>query len=119
MQKLWGENYFNPITKKWSKQQSVINDQGDMNERAFCLFVLDPIYKLFDAIINSKKEELEKILAKLNITLKSDEKEKECKDLLKLVMNKFLPASDALLEMIIIHLICSKISCRIIVRRSC
>ncbi|PKY13222.1 P-loop containing nucleoside triphosphate hydrolase protein [Rhizophagus irregularis] len=102
MQKLWGENYFNPITKKWSKQPTA--DKGGVTERAFCKFVLDPIYKLFDAVINSKKEELEKILEKLEITLKSDEKDLEGKELLKLVMNKFLPASDALLEMIIIHL---------------
>ncbi|GES93961.1 elongation factor 2 [Rhizophagus clarus] len=104
MQKLWGENYFNANTKKWSKQPTPINDKGDMSERAFCMFVLDPIFKLFDAIMNSKKEEITKMLDKLEITLKSNEKELEGKPLLKVVMKKFLPVAEALLEMIVIHL---------------
>jgi elongation factor 2 len=104
MQKLWGENYFNAKTKKWTKQPTPINDKGDLSERAFCAFVLDPIFKLFDAIMNFKKEEVTKMLEKLEITLKSDEKELEGKPLLKNVMKKFLPAAEALLEMIVIHL---------------
>jgi elongation factor 2 len=40
----------------------------------------------------------------LEIHLKAEEKELEGKALLKLVMRKFLPAADALLEMIILHL---------------
>jgi len=44
------------------------------------------------------------MLEKLEITLKVEEKELEGKALLKIVMRKFLPASDALLEMIVIHL---------------
>lgn len=98
MQKLWGENFFNPKTKKWTKQA------GDNTERAFCMFVLDPIFKLFDAIMNFKKDEAAKMIEKLEITLKSEERELEGKALLKVVMRKFLPASDALLEMIVIHL---------------
>ncbi|RIA98408.1 P-loop containing nucleoside triphosphate hydrolase protein [Glomus cerebriforme] len=104
MQKLWGENYFNPKTRKWSQQPTPINDNGDLTERAFCKFVLDPIFKLFDAIMNFKKDEVKDMLEKLKITLKSDEKEREGKELLKIVMKKFLPASEALLEMIVIHL---------------
>uniref|UniRef100_A0A1D1YXL2 Elongation factor 2 n=1 Tax=Anthurium amnicola TaxID=1678845 RepID=A0A1D1YXL2_9ARAE len=104
MQKLWGENFFNPKTKKWTKQPTPINDKGDMSERAFCTFVLEPIFKLFDAIMNFKKDEVTKMLEKLEITLKSDEKELEGKPLLKIVMKKFLPAAEALLEMIVIHL---------------
>jgi elongation factor 2 len=44
------------------------------------------------------------MLEKLEIALKSDEKDLEGKALLKVVMKKFLPAGDALLEMIVIHL---------------
>ncbi|CAG8516708.1 71_t:CDS:2 [Acaulospora colombiana] len=102
MQKLWGENYFNPATKKWTTKQTT--PEGKTLERAFCMFVLDPIFKLFDAIMNFKKEEASKMIEKLEILLKSDEKDLEGKALLKVVMKKFLPASDALLEMIVIHL---------------
>jgi elongation factor 2 len=51
-----------------------------------------------------KKDEIPDLLAKLDIVLKGDEKELEGKALLKVVMRKFLPAADALLEMMVIHL---------------
>ncbi|CAG8715977.1 10096_t:CDS:2 [Acaulospora morrowiae] len=102
MQKLWGENYFNPATKKWTTKSNT--PDGKTLERAFCMFVLDPIFRLFDAIMNFKKDEASKMIEKLEISLKSEEKDLEGKALLKIVMKKFLPASDALLEMIVIHL---------------
>ena len=35
------------------------------NKRSFCIYVLDPIYMVFDAIMNFKKEQTEKLLTKL------------------------------------------------------
>jgi len=102
MQRLWGENYFNTATKKWSKTGQ--DENGKPLERAFCTFVLDPIFKLFDAIMNFKKDKVTDMLTKLEINLKGDEKDLEGKQLLKTVMKKFLPAGEALLEMIVIHL---------------
>ena len=102
MARLWGENYFNPATKKWTKTSN--DADGKPLERAFNMFILDPIFKLFDAIMNFKKDVTEKLLEKLEIVLKSDEKDLEGKQLLKLVMKKFLPAGEALLEMMVIHL---------------
>ncbi|KAF9143822.1 Elongation factor 2 [Mortierella sp. GBA39] len=102
MEKLWGENYFNPATKKWTTKSN--DAAGKPLERAFNMFVLDPIFKLFDSIMNFKKDIAFKMLEKLEITLKNDEKEMEGKLLLKTVMKKFLPAGEALLEMIVIHL---------------
>jgi elongation factor 2 len=102
MQRLWGENYFNPKTKKWTTTGTTAD--GKTIERAFCMFILDPIFKLFDAILNVKKEACAKMLEQLKIELKGDEKDLEGKPLMKVVMKKFLPAGDALLEMIVIHL---------------
>lgn len=102
MNKLWGENYFNPKTKKWSNKDT--DADGKPLERAFNMFVLDPIYRIFDSIMNFKKEETAKLLEKLEIPLTSDEQDLEGKPLLKVVMRKFLPAGDALLEMVVINL---------------
>lgn len=96
-----GDNYFNPKTKKWTK---VGEHEGQPLERAFNQFILDPIFKIFAAIMNFKKEEIPTLLTKLEIKLSGDERELEGKQLLKVVMRKFLPAADALLEMMIIHL---------------
>jgi len=106
MKKLWGESFFNPKTKKWSKEKA------DDNKRSFCMYVLDPIYMVFDAIMNFKKEQTEKLLGKLTTAngklvkdvLKAEEKELEGKPLMKCVMRNWLPAGDAMFQMIVIHL---------------
>lgn len=54
--------------------------------------------------MNFKTEEIPTLLEKLEIKLTSSEKDLEGKQLLKVVMRKFLPAADALLEMMILHL---------------
>lgn len=102
MERLWGDSYFNPKTKKWTNKDT--DADGKPLERAFNMFVLDPIFRLFAAIMNFKKEEIPVLLEKLEINLKGDEKDLEGKALLKVVMKKFLPAADALLEMIVMHL---------------
>jgi elongation factor 2 len=73
-------------------------------ERAFNQFILDPIFRIFAAVMNFKKDEIPTLLEKLNIKLTPDDREKEGKQLLKVVMRTFLPAADALMEMMILHL---------------
>jgi len=101
MERLWGDNYFNPHTKKWTNKGT---HEGKPLERAFNQFILDPIFRIFAAVMNFKKDEVAGLLEKLNIKLSSDDKEKEGKQLLKVVMRTFLPAADALMEMMILHL---------------
>ncbi|CAG7849711.1 Elongation factor 2 Short=EF-2 [Serendipita indica DSM 11827] len=100
--KLWGDHFFDPTTKKWSTQGN--DADGKPLERAFNMFILDPIFKIFDAVINFKTEAIGPMLQKLQINLLSDERGLEGEALLKVIMHKFLPAGDALLEMAIIHL---------------
>jgi len=102
MKKLWGEKFFDPAAGKFSKKAE--NAAGEKLPRTFCQLVLDPIFKVFDAIMNFKKEETAKLIAKLDVKLDADDKEKEGKPLLKAVMRRWLPAGDALLQMITIHL---------------
>ena len=54
--------------------------------------------------MNVKKEEVKTLVEKLDIKLTTEEKELEGKAQLKVIMRKFLPAADALLEMMILHL---------------
>ncbi len=102
MARLWGDNFFDAKAKKWKK--SPVSDEGKPLKRAYCQFVLDPIYKLFQSIMNHEMEKVNKMLASLSIVLKGEEKDLTGKPLLKAVMKKFLPAADALLEMIVLHL---------------
>merc|ERR1712024_353842 len=106
MKKLWGENFFNPKTKKWSKSKD------DDIKRSFNMYVLDPIYMVFDAIMNFKKEQVEKLLGKLttadgrqvNDVMKHEDLKLEGKPLMKVVMRTWLPAGEAMFQMIVIHL---------------
>merc|ERR1712061_176887 len=106
MKKLWGESFFNPKTKKWSKTKDADN------KRSFCMYVLDPIYMVFDAIMNFKKEQTEKLMSKLTTAagklvkdvLKTEEKEMEGKPLMEAEMRNWLPAGEAMFQMICIHL---------------
>merc|ERR1739846_257248 len=100
MKKLWGENFFNPKTKKWAKVKA------DDNKRSFNMYVLDPIYKMFDAIMNFKKDETDKLLDRLQLKskMKHEELQLEGKPLMKAVMRNWLPAGEAMFQMIVIHL---------------
>ncbi|KAL0979927.1 hypothetical protein UPYG_G00191690 [Umbra pygmaea] len=102
MKKLWGEKFFDPSCGKFSK--SPTNAAGEKLPRTFCQLVLDPIFKVFDAIMNFNKETADKLIKKLDVKLDAEDKEKEGKPLLKAVMRRWLPAGDALLQMITIHL---------------
>jgi len=98
MMNLWGDRFFNPKTKKWS------STQDKDNKRGFVQFVLDPIYKVFEMVMQVKKEETAKLLTKLGIKLAVEERDLEGKPLMKVMMRKWLPAGETLLQMIAIHL---------------
>merc|ERR1712223_361211 len=100
MKKLWGENFLNPKTKKWAKAKD------ENNVRSFNMYILDPIYKVFDAIMNFKKDVTDKLLDKLDIKskMKHEDLQLEGKPLMKVVMRTWLPAGDAMFLMICIHL---------------
>lgn len=105
MKRMWGDNFHNG--KKWTT--SIITAQQSANSeapyrRGFIAYVLEPIYKMFDAVMNNKKEVYDKLVTKLGVKLTSEEKELVEKPLLKTIMRKWLPAGDTLLQMIAIHL---------------
>jgi len=97
MKKMWGNNFFDTKSGKWSKKE-------DSGVRGFCKFVLEPIFKMFRLIMDGKKEKYTKLINMVGVTLTSDEKDLVQKPLVKTVMRKWLPASEALLEMITLHL---------------
>jgi len=99
MDKLWGDWYFDASRKVWTS-----SDKGGTLERAFCQFIATPITTLFDAIMNEKHGKVKKMLKAIGVELKGDDRELVGKQLLKRVMQKWLPAGDAVLEMIVLHL---------------
>ncbi|KAG8710602.1 Elongation factor 2, partial [Ceratobasidium sp. 395] len=100
--KLWGDNYFDPATKEWTTNST--NPDGTALDRAFNMFVLDPIFKIYGFVMNSNKDAVGPLLEKLGVKLAQDEQNLEGDTLLKVIMCKFLPVADSLLEMIVINL---------------
>ncbi|CAF0827047.1 unnamed protein product [Brachionus calyciflorus] len=101
MKRFWGDNFYSPSEKKWS------TTGGEGYTRGFSQFVLDPIFKVVQSIMNFRKEEYLKLIEKLNIKIAAEDKDKLVeggKPLMKAVMKSWLPAGDTLLAMIAIHL---------------
>ena len=105
IKKLWGDNFFDPKTKKWSDSSEDENVQ-----RAFCTYILEPLIKLANNVSSGKKEVYQPLLKKLGVELKNEETELQGKYLMRKVMQKWIDASEALLEMIILHLPSPKVS---------
>jgi elongation factor 2 len=101
-QRLWGENFFNRKTKKWTTKST--DADGEQLERAFCEFVIKPVKKIIELCMSDQVEALEKLLSGLDVTLTNDDKQLRQKPLMKRVLQKWLPADQALLEMIVTHL---------------
>jgi len=97
--KLWGDWYFDAGRSVWTT-----TDKGGTLERAFCQFIATPITTLFEAVMAEKHGKVKKMLKAIGVELKGEEKEYTGKQLLKRVTQKWLPAGDTVLEMIVLHL---------------
>jgi elongation factor 2 len=100
MKRLWGENYYNPAIKKWTNKST----GSPTCQRGFVQFVYNPIKQIINVCMNDQKDKLWPMMAKLGCSLKGEEKDMMSKALMKRVVQSWLPASSALLEMMIYHL---------------
>jgi len=102
VERLWGDNYFDAETKKWIGKN--VSASGKPLLRAFCKFILEPIGNVFSACMSDDREKLDKYLKVVGVTLSSEESSFTQKKLIKCIMQKWLPADEALLEMICLKL---------------
>ena len=60
MEKLWGDNFWDPSTKKWTKKAT-----GTATcKRGFVQFVYDPIKTIIDLAMNDNKKKLFEMCAR-------------------------------------------------------
>ncbi|KAJ6541763.1 P-loop containing nucleoside triphosphate hydrolase protein [Mycena capillaripes] len=100
--RLWGDHFFNPATKSWTIKN--VGEDGEQLQRGFTHFVVDPIYKIFDAVINFDKAAVQHLLQRLNIAPPPNEGFIEGKALPRYIMGAFLPAAHSLLEAVVLNL---------------
>ncbi|KAI1076153.1 P-loop containing nucleoside triphosphate hydrolase protein [Whalleya microplaca] len=98
--RLWGDIYFNPKKRTFSRKPLPGEDRA---KRSFINFVLEPIYKVFSNTISRSPEELKEVLATLGISLKPSQYKTDAKVLLKLVCEQFFGPSTGFVDMIVKH----------------
>ncbi|XBJ13802.1 hypothetical protein VPH35_005923 [Triticum aestivum] len=100
VKKLWGDNFYDHTTRRWTKEKT----RSKTCKRGFVLFIYDQIERMIQACMENQKDELWRMLQKVGVNLRDDEKNLTGMALVKCVMQTWLPASTALLEMMIFHL---------------
>ena len=99
--RLWGDIYFNPKKRTFSRKPLPGETQA---KRSFINFVLEPIYKLFSHTISQSPDELKGLLDTLGIVLKPSQLRTDAKVLLKLVCEQFFGPSTGFVDMIVKHI---------------
>ncbi|OEL14902.1 Elongation factor 2 [Dichanthelium oligosanthes] len=100
-ERLWGEHFYDPATRAWSTRPT----GSPTCHRGFVQFCYQPIRQVIEACMSGEdKDKLWPMLDKLHVALKAEDRELSGKALMKRVMQAWLPASAALLEMIVFHL---------------
>lgn len=101
VKKIWGDNFYDEETKKWYTEE---DQDGKQLKRGFAKYVMEPICRLSHSIARGEKATYEELIEKLKITLNQEERTLVGKELNKVVMSRWLPAADCLLEAIITNL---------------
>jgi len=99
MTRLWGDNFFDPATKKWST--SMHSKDNKKLERAFCTFILKPIDQMVKAVMDNKRDQVDSMCQKLGVEIPKDSRDLVGKPYLKAIFQAWLNAADALLSMIV------------------
>ena len=102
MGRLWGDHFYDPKGKVW--RTSNVDKDGGVLPRAFVQFIIDPIIKVAKACLENNTELINKLCETMSVKLTSEEKELQDKKLMRVILQKWINAADALLEMMIHHL---------------
>ena len=108
MDKLWGDRFFHAKRKVWTNQQP---EDAEPLQRGFCQYIMTPICQLVQAIMD-KDSKYEKMMDRLGIVLKGEDRELTGKALMKHVMQNWLSCGESLLSMVVTKLPSPKVAQR-------
>ncbi|KAF8333143.1 P-loop containing nucleoside triphosphate hydrolase protein [Cantharellus anzutake] len=94
--RLWGDIYFDSDTRKFTRQQSDLEDK-----RSFVQFILEPLYKLYTQTLSEDSRSLAATLGELGIELKPIMYKMDVRPLLKAVLDQFFGRSVGLVDMLL------------------
>ncbi|XP_077351694.1 116 kDa U5 small nuclear ribonucleoprotein component [Festucalex cinctus] len=97
--RLWGDIYFNPKTRKFTKKAPTSNSQ-----RSFVEFVLEPLYKILSQVVGDVDTSLPRVLDELGVHLSKEELKLNIRPLLRLVCNRFFGDFTGLVDLCVQHI---------------
>jgi elongation factor 2 len=103
--KLWGDNFYNFETNKWETKEDLCKDTK--STRGFNKYILEPIYKALNVCLDNDYETLNVMCKKLGLDVRLSKEQIDNfhgRDLMRFFMKKWLPAAEALLDLIILKL---------------
>ena len=100
---LWGDWFYNKKKKTFTNEE--FKKSGKPRKRCFCKFILDPIIKITKLCMEGTVEQVQKLAEKYRITLSNKQwKLGIGRKLNKAIMQKWLNASEGILEMVVMKL---------------
>ncbi|CAJ0858818.1 14633_t:CDS:10 [Entrophospora sp. SA101] len=93
--RLWGDIYYNPIKKSFSRK-SLERD----SQRSFVHFILEPLFKLYAQVIGEDENTLKRTLASLGICLKASHFQLDVKPLLRIILDQFFGPPIGFVDMV-------------------
>ncbi|KAL8283107.1 hypothetical protein RQP46_005885 [Phenoliferia psychrophenolica] len=96
--RLWGNIYYQPETRKFSK----VSSKG--SKRGFEHFILEPLYKLYSQVLGEDTETLKVTLGSLGIVLKPMMYKMDVRPLLRLVLGQFFGPATGFVDMVVDHI---------------
>ncbi|MBN3288485.1 U5S1 protein, partial [Polyodon spathula] len=97
--RLWGDIYFNPKTRKFTKKAP-----NSSSQRSFVEFVLEPLYKILAQVVGDVDTSLPRVLDELGIHLTKEELKLNIRPLLRLVCKKFFGEFTGFVDMCVQHI---------------
>lgn len=97
--RLWGDIYFNPKTRRFSKKPPHGSAQ-----RSFVEFILEPLYKIFAQVVGDVDTTLSNVLSELNIHLTKEEMKINIRPLLSLIFSKFFNNFSGFVDVCVNHI---------------
>ncbi|KAM6399367.1 116 kDa U5 small nuclear ribonucleoprotein component-like [Rhynochetos jubatus] len=105
--RLWGDIYFNPKTRKFTKKAPTSSSQ-----RSFVEFVLEPLYKILAQVVGDVDTTLPRTLDELGIHLTKEELKLNIRPLLRLVCKKFFGKFTGFVDMCVQHIPSPKVGAK-------
>jgi len=97
--RLWGNAYYDEEERRFTKKPTA-EDQ----ERTFVSFILEPVYKIYSAVLGEDAQQLTRTLRELGVRVKKDELYMDSKPLLRVVLSRFFGSASGLVDVVVQHI---------------